>query len=157
MSAESASVLSEAPARSRSRRPVVFALLALAVLIGAVFGILRWVHGWTHVATDNAQVEGHVIPILTRVGGFVADVAVEENQSVSAGKVLVRIDDRDLRARLEQTEGDLANALAVAGAGGKPGQAAAQLQAAQAAVVQAEAAAQRNEDDLKRYRSLAEL
>ena len=155
MPAESTSVPVEAPPRSRSRRPVVFAVLGLVALIGVGVGIARWMFGWTHVTSDNAQVEGHVIPILTRVGGFVAEVAVEENQSVRAGQLLVRIDDRDLEARLEQTEGDLANALAVAGAGGRPGQAAAQLEAARAAVAQAQASVQRSEDDLKRYRSLA--
>jgi membrane fusion protein (multidrug efflux system) len=156
MSVETTSTPAEAPSRRRSRRPIVLAILGLAVIVGGALGIRGWAFGRTHVTTDNAQVEGHVIPILTRVGGFVATVEVEENQPVRAGQVLVQIDERDLRAKLDQTEGDLANAVAVAGAGGAPGQAAAQLQAARSAVAQAEAAARRTEDDLRRYRSLGE-
>ncbi len=121
MTTGSESTPSEEPVRRRSRRPIVFAVLALVVIVAGVVGVRRWALARTHVTTDNAQVEGHVIPILTRVVGFVAAVAVDENQAVRAGQLLVRIDDRDLRARLEQTEGDLANALAVAGAGGSPG------------------------------------
>jgi membrane fusion protein (multidrug efflux system) len=156
MSEGNTSTVAEAGVGRRSRRPIILLVLVLVVMVGAAIGVRQWAYGRTHVTSDNAQVEGHVIPILTRVGGFVAEVAVEENQSVRAGQMLVRIDARDLRARLEQTEGDLANALAVAGSGGSPGQAAAQLQAARSAVVQAEAAARRSVDDLGRYRSLGE-
>ena len=72
-----------------------------------------------------------------------------------AGQVLVRIDERDLRARLAQTEADLASAIAVGGAKGETGQASAQLAAARAAVEQARANSQKAASDLERYRSLA--
>ena len=44
------------------------------------------------------QVEGHVIPTLSRVGGFVQDVNARENQPVAAGQVLVQLDDREFAA-----------------------------------------------------------
>jgi membrane fusion protein (multidrug efflux system) len=140
----------------RPRRALLLSGLAVLALVAAALGLRQWSFARTHVTSDNAQVEGHIIPILTRVGGYVAEVAVDDDQAVRAGQVLVRIDERDLRARLEQTEGDLANALAMAGQGGEPGQAAAQLAAARAAVVQAEAADRRAHSDLERYRALSE-
>jgi membrane fusion protein (multidrug efflux system) len=70
--------------------------------------------------------------------------------------VLVRIDERDVKARLAQTEADLASAIAVGGGKGETGQASAQLQAARAAVEQARANARKAASDLERYRSLTE-
>ena len=79
------------------------------ILVGIlIFGVRKWWFSRSHVSTDNAQVDGHIVPILPKVGGFVAEVRVEENHSVKAGDTLVVLDDRDLRARLAQTEADLA-------------------------------------------------
>jgi len=142
--------------RGGVRRGVVLGVLGLVVLVAALLLARQWAFARTHVSTDNAQVEGHIIPILPRVGGFVAEVGVEDNQQVPQGHVLVRIDDRDLRARLAQTEGDLATAVAASGARGETGQAAAQLQAARAAVVLAEANARKADSDLQRYQALVE-
>ncbi len=141
---------------ARARRRVILGVVGLVVLAGLLLLVRQWVWSRTHVGTDNAQVEGHIVPILPRVGGFVAEVPVEDNQQVREGDLLARIDDRDLRARLAQAEGDLATAIAAAGTGTQTGQADAQLRAARAAVVLAEANARKAESDLQRYRTLVE-
>jgi membrane fusion protein (multidrug efflux system) len=74
---------------------------------------------------------------------------------VRAGDTLVVLDDRDLAARLEQADGDLAAARAAAGEGRHVGQMEAQLAAARANVHQAEAAAWKAHGDVDRYRTLA--
>ena len=135
-----------------SRRPLLLGILTVIVLLLAGFGVKQWLYGRHHVSTDDAQVEGHIIPVLARVGGYVNQVLVTENQSVRAGDALATLDDRDIRARLAQNEGDLAAAQAMAGAHGN---AAAQLGAARATVVQAEANARKAANDLERYRALA--
>jgi membrane fusion protein (multidrug efflux system) len=140
---------------ARSRRRIVLSALAVVAVIAIALGLWQWWFARGHVTSDNAQIEGHIIPILTRVGGYVGSVTVEDDQAVRAGQVLVTIDDRDLRARLEQAEADLANAIAVSGDGHDPGQATAQLAAARAAVEQTEAANRRAQGDLERYRTLA--
>ncbi|HQU03014.1 MAG TPA: biotin/lipoyl-binding protein, partial [Acetobacteraceae bacterium] len=61
----------------------------------------KWWWGMSHVTSDNAQVESHIIPVLPKVGGFVAAVKVGDNQPVHAGDLLVSIDDRDYRTRLD--------------------------------------------------------
>ena len=141
---------------ARPRRiPIPFVMVGAVVLSMSGFGVQQWTFGRTHVSSDNAQVQGDVIPVQPKVSGFVADVRVRENQQVRAGDTLVVLDDRDLVAKLAQTEADLAAALAAVGSPGRAGQAEAQLAAARAAVTQAEAAAWKTRGDLDRYRTLA--
>src|SRR5437016_13091917 len=108
----------ETPAKAtpkRSRR-TVFLIMGVILLGLLVFGARKWWFGRNHVSTDNAQVDGHIVPILPKVGGFVVEVRAEENRTVKAGDTLVVLDDRDFRARLAQTEADLAALLATASA-----------------------------------------
>jgi membrane fusion protein (multidrug efflux system) len=127
----------------------------LAVLSLAGLGARGVIFGMSHVTTDNAQVEGHIVPVISKVSGFVAAVNVDDNRTVAAGDVLVQIDDRDFAARLKQADADLAVALSSSGSRGRAGQAASQLAAARATVAQAEANAWRAAQDLERYRALA--
>jgi membrane fusion protein (multidrug efflux system) len=139
-----------------SRRSPVLPIVGAIVLAFAIYAGWNWWTGRAFVSTDNAQVQGHIVPILPKVAGFVADVRVSENQIVKPGDVLVTIDDRDFRARLAQAEGDLLKEMANAGSRAGGGQAQAQLAAARAAVAQAEANVQRADSDRARYRTLAE-
>jgi len=152
-SVSSASAATAAPAK---RSPVLPIVGALALILLGFLG-WRWWVGRAYVSSDNAQVQGHVVPILPKIAGFVSDVRVVENQDVKAGDVLVTIDDRDFRARLAQADADLDKEIANAGSrGGNAGQTQAQLAAARAAVAQAEANVERADADLARYRPLAE-
>jgi membrane fusion protein (multidrug efflux system) len=138
-----------AAAAPGSRRRIVFAVLGL-VLLGLVgLGVKKWWFARRHVSTDDAQVDGHIIPILPKVGGFVAEVRVQENQNVKAGDTLVVLDDRDFRSRLAQTEADLAALLATVSSRTRVGQ-------AEAAVAQAQANAIRAHADLERLEPLAQ-
>jgi membrane fusion protein (multidrug efflux system) len=129
-------------------RKRVFAIMGVIVLLLVVFGVKRWWFGRSHVSTDNAQVDGHIVPILPKVGGFVAEVRVRENQAVKAGDTLVVLDDRDYRARLAQTDADLAALLATVSSRLRVGQ-------AEAAVAQAQANALKARADLARIEPLA--
>ena len=151
------------PAAAATPRPNRIPLIVIGTLalVGLVLGANRWRWGLTHVSTDDAQVEGHVIPTLARVAGYVTEVAASENQPVHAGDLLVRLDDREYTDKLAQADADLQAALA---AGGNPsanagarrtGQAEAQLAAARAAVAQAEANATRARQDGERAQRLA--
>ena len=138
-----------------ARSPIPLVITALAALVLGGLGVQRWLYGRHHVSTDNAQIQGDVIPVLPRVSGFVAEVRVGENQRVRAGDTLVVLDDRDLAARLAQGEADLAAARAAAGEAHSVGQMEAQLAAAKASVKQAEATAWKAHGDVERYRALA--
>jgi membrane fusion protein (multidrug efflux system) len=139
----------QVPGRPRRRRPVVFIVLGIALVALGYAGVKRLIWGRTHVSTDNAQVDGHIVPILPKVGGFVAEVHVEDNQPVNAGDTLVVLDDRDLRAKLAQNEADYAAALAAVSSNTRVGQ-------AEAAIRQADANAQKAHADLDRLAPLAQ-
>ena len=62
------------------------------------------------VSTDDAEVDGHIVPIASKVYGSVAEVLVDDNQQVKAGQVLVRIDPRDYQAKVDQARAALAMA-----------------------------------------------
>jgi membrane fusion protein (multidrug efflux system) len=151
----------DAPVRSRRKaRPLIIGgVIALAAALYAAKTIL---HARHHVTTDNAQVDGHITPIASKVQAFVDRVLVEDNQRVNAGDTLAVLDTRDLQLRLNQAEADYASALASSGSVGRSGQAQAQLQAtqaqaqgAQASVASAEAAFRKASADLERIRGLA--
>jgi membrane fusion protein (multidrug efflux system) len=130
------------------RRKIVFAALGVALLALVAGGVRKLIWARSHVSTDNAQVDGHIIPVLPRVGGFVAEVRVQENQAVQAGDTLVVVDDRDLRARFAQAEADLAAMLAQVSSRTRVGQ-------AEAAVARAQANALKAHADLERLEPLA--
>ncbi|TMQ72005.1 MAG: HlyD family secretion protein [Candidatus Eisenbacteria bacterium] len=142
------------PAKRRRNR-IALAVAAGVVLALAGLGVRQWRFGRTHVSTDDAQIQGDVIPVLPKVSGFVAEVRFRENQRVRAGDTLVVLDDRDLAAKLAQAEADLAEARAAVGTAGRAGQAQAQLAAARASVTEAEAVAWKARGDLGRFRDLA--
>src|SRR6266516_2801727 len=137
-----------AAAPPKSSRRTVFMIMGVILLGLLIIGARKWWFGRSHVSTDNAQVDGHIVPVLPKVGGYVAEVRVVENQSVKAGDTLVVLDDRDFRARLQQTEADLAALLATVSSRTRVGQ-------ADAAVAQAQANALKATADLARIEPLA--
>ena len=139
-----------APAAPKAggRRGTAFMVMGLVLLALVALGARRWIYGLSHVSTDNAQVDGHIVPILPKVGGFVTDVRIDENQNVKAGDTLVVLDDRDYKVRLAQADADLAVALAGVSNRARVGQAEALVEQAQANALKAHA-------DLERVRPLA--
>ena len=87
--------------------------VVLIVLLGA--GAWLWATAGRE-STDDAQVDAHVTPVSTRVGGMVTQVAVKENQQVDAGATLVVIDPRDYQVALDKARAELATAEAEAAA-----------------------------------------
>jgi membrane fusion protein (multidrug efflux system) len=91
-------------------KQVVFGAIGFAVLcIAAVFLIL---YLRSYESTDDAQVDGHLNAVSTRVMGTVEHVYVEDSQIVGAGQLLVELDPRDFNNALEQTKASYASAEA---------------------------------------------
>jgi membrane fusion protein, multidrug efflux system len=140
-----------------SHKQLGIAAAALLAGIGvAWYGYDWWTVGRFVESTDDAYVGGDVTVIAPKVAGFIADVAVTDNQAVHAGDLLVKLDDRDYQAAL---------AKAIAAVAGQQAtlanlEASRRLQAAVIAEAQAELAATtaeiaRTRYDVDRYRSLA--
>src|ERR1700736_644653 len=140
-------------------------VLPIAIVVGLVlllWAFQKWNYGRSHESTDNAQVDGHIVPVLAKVGGYVKTVNVNENDHVNAGQLLVQLDDADYRVRLQQAQADLAAAEATSGGGGFSGQAQSQVQSAagkratlDAQIGAARANADKADADLARAKELA--
>jgi membrane fusion protein (multidrug efflux system) len=95
----------------QNKRKIIGILLCVgAVVVVAAWGTMAFSNGST--STDNAYVRGDVTSLAAKVAGYVTSVEVEDNQTVQAGDVLFRIDDRDYRARLAQAEANVSAAQA---------------------------------------------
>lgn len=88
---------------------------AIAVVVLAVAGVGVWLYLTAgRESTDDAQLEAHVTQLAARVGGTVTKVAVEDNQLVEAGAVLVELDPRDYQVAVDKARAELADAEALA-------------------------------------------
>src|SRR5437868_8592143 len=95
--------------RARAWLPIAGAVVAVLLL---AWGAKAWWFARSHETTDDAQVDGHIIPVLAKVGGYVTVVRAQENRAVKAGDTLVVLDDRDYRAALAKADAELAAAIA---------------------------------------------
>jgi membrane fusion protein (multidrug efflux system) len=106
-------------ARQRQRRPLIFALLALVLLAVVIGGSWYWYATRNEETTDDAYTDGNVVMVAPQVSGQVVHLAVNDNQHVMPGQVLIKIDPRPFiaardqaRGQLEAAEGQLAAAEA---------------------------------------------
>jgi membrane fusion protein (multidrug efflux system) len=79
-------------------------ILGIVLLGGIIFGVKEYIYFSKHVDTDDAQIDGDISPVVARVGGYVDSIMFEENTHVNKGQLLVKIDDRDYKVKLEQAQ-----------------------------------------------------
>ena len=102
----------KAPPRSLRKRAILVVALLLALGGAGRFGWHWWTHGRFEETTDNAFLQADKVVVAPKVGGFVAEVFVADNQPVKTGQVLARIDDRDFRVAFLQSQADVDKARA---------------------------------------------
>jgi len=90
------------PAKKIVPRIIIGVIVIVALII---IGERVW-HAFTHEETDNAQVEMRLVPILSRVSGYVDKLYVEDYATVTKGQLLVVIDSTDLQLQLEEMLAD---------------------------------------------------
>ena len=93
--------------RKRKRGLMIFGVVVLAAAVG---GLLYWLHARHFEDTDDAQVDGNLSPIGTRINGTVVKVYVNNNQMVNAGDPLVDLDPCDYKVALDQAKAQVAQA-----------------------------------------------
>jgi len=150
------------PSRPSGRRRIVLPIVIVLLALGAFWGVRQWSYGRSHESTDDAAVDGHLVPVLAKVGGYVQRVTVSDNDHIAADSLLVQIDPAEYRVRLAQAEADLAAARAAAGSNRSSGQAQAMVEqaAGQRAALDAQITAARAQEtkakqDLARMEDLA--
>ena len=92
----------EQPIEQPKKSKVMPIILGLLLIAGLVFGVKEYIYYSKHEDTDDAQVDGDISPVVARVGGYVDSLYFEDNQRVEEGKLLVKLDDRDYKLKLEQ-------------------------------------------------------
>ncbi len=141
----------------RLPRKKLLLFLGGAVILAAAtwFGWSWWTVGRFLESTDDAYIGADVTPIAPKVPGYIAEVAVTDNQFVEAGALLVKLDGRDYRAQLSQAEASVAAqeaTLANLDANYRLQQAIIEQSAAEIAATAAEVT--RAKADVERYRAL---
>ena len=96
------------PPPSSNRKSIVIGVVLL-LIAAAVF--LYWRSTFTE-DTDDAQVDGNLYQVSSRITGHVIKVYVDDNQTVQTGQLLAEIDPTDYQVALDKAEADLANAQA---------------------------------------------
>jgi membrane fusion protein, multidrug efflux system len=170
--------LEKSTEKRKPRTKVLLLAAGLLVLTGVAAAGYYFFAGWE--STDDAQIDGYVNPISSRVAGYVTKVYVDDNQYVKAGTLLAQIDPTDYEVALASAQATLTNDRATAEASqvnvpitsinsvsqitsaqadvdsSRAGVSASekQLAGARAALVQAEANNAKAQDDAKRYKSL---
>lgn len=102
----------ESPAAEKKKKPTRKIILIVVLAVVAFIGIKYFFFASSTESTDNAQVDGDIVPVRTSVPGYVREIRFTDNQAVKKGQVLLVIDDTDLKARLAQAEAALENAKA---------------------------------------------
>lgn len=87
-------------------------LIAAALLVLVAAGAYVWHYYSIRESTDDAQVDGHIDPISSRVTGTVLRVLHDDNETVEAGTLLVELDPKDYEVAVDRARADLANAQA---------------------------------------------
>jgi membrane fusion protein, multidrug efflux system len=88
------------------RRPLLFALLPVALIVGGYF----YVTGGAVMSTDNAYVQADMVGLSTDVSGIVTQVSVHDNQKVAKGDVLFKLDPLQFQLALDRAEAQVGNA-----------------------------------------------
>ena len=94
----------EPPRDGKSRRLLALSLGTLLLASAAGCGYLYWDYTGHFETTDDAFIAARQFAIAPKVSGYIMEVPVTDNQHVETGQVIARIDDRDYRTALAQTE-----------------------------------------------------
>ncbi|MBX3502633.1 MAG: HlyD family secretion protein [Alphaproteobacteria bacterium] len=98
--------------RRRSRRSLARAVMWLLPVAAVAIGIWGYLASGRYVGTDNAYVKGDRVLIAPEIAGIVVEVLVQENQPVTRGQLLFRLDDSPYRLALTRAEAELESARA---------------------------------------------
>lgn len=108
------------PEKNKQKKPMDEALrrklrIPAMIVIGiiVIVGLVFYIHGLSYESSNDAFIDGDIVPISARVSSYVYKVHVSANQLVKSGDLLVEFDPEDYRARLDLAQAELEAAKAV--------------------------------------------
>jgi membrane fusion protein (multidrug efflux system) len=99
-----------------AKRVITTFIVALVFACAVIVGLIYMVNSAAYQSTDDAFIEGHIVPVSAQVAGRVQSVYVDDNQSVNKGDLIVELDPRDFDAAARQKAAALASSQAQAAA-----------------------------------------
>jgi membrane fusion protein, multidrug efflux system len=143
------------PVRAKIKRAALVIALLAGTALGGYYGHSYWTTGRYLESTDDAYVKADYTTVAPKVAGYIAEVLVQDNQPVTAGQLLAKIDDRDFRAALAQANADVnAAAAAVRNLDAQINLQHSLIEQAQAAIDASKASLDFADADAERYRDL---
>ena len=132
----------------------VVAIVLIAALVG---GLLYWLEARHYESTDDAFVAARSFSVASKVGGYVTDVPVTDNQHVGVGDLIAKIDERDYRIAIDQAAAQVAVSKAnIANVEAQIVSQQEQIKQAQAQLEQAQAQLQFSQEESARAQDLVE-
>src|SRR5207302_8992151 len=95
--------------RKELRRTILFVVIGLVL---APLGAILYRYFASYESTDDAQIDGYIYPVSSRVPGYVVRVTADNNQFVQAGTVLLQLDPKDYDVAVANAKATWANVRA---------------------------------------------
>lgn len=139
-----------------TKKKKIFPIAIGAILVAAgAYAIRTYIHSRHFVGTDDAQVDGDVVPVIARASGFVDKIDFEDNQKVAKGQVLVILDPREYKLRADQSKAVLGSTYASVGVSRSSLLSVqANIATAEAAIEAAKIRLKQSSSDFERYKNL---
>lgn len=141
--------------KQRTRKIISYIVTIVVVAAAALWVCDRFVRFGDVEFTDNAQIQQQIVPVNSRVQGYIKEIRFSEYAPVKRGDTLVIIDDSDMRLRVAQARADYQNALAGRNVANQTvGVASANVAVSEASIAEAKVVMEMAATDLDRYSKL---
>lgn len=143
--------------KHRTKKILSYIITTIVVIAAAYWVGSKFIHLGNVEFTDNAQVCQQIVPVNTRVQGYIKEIRFKEYQPVKKGDTLVIIDDADMRLNVARAKADYANALAGRNIANRSvASASANVAVSEASILEAKVVMDMAATDLARYENLLE-
>ncbi|WP_315815364.1 biotin/lipoyl-binding protein [Paraflavitalea speifideaquila] len=112
--------MEEKAPKNNKKKLLIGALLIIGIL---VYAVNAYLNGRVYETTDNAQLDGDLLPVRAGISGYVASIRFKDNQEIKCGDTLIVFDTAELKAEVERISAELENArlnVAVSGVWHRP-------------------------------------
>lgn len=138
-----------------AKKMLSYVITIVVILAAACWVTSKFVHLGRVEFTDNAQIHRQIVPVNSRVQGYIKEVRFSEYEPVNKGDTLVIIDDADMRLRVAQSSADYRRALAARSVADQTvGVASANAAVSEASITEAKVLMDNAKVDLDRYERL---
>ena len=143
--------------KHRSKKILSYIITLTVIIIAGVWVAAKFIHLGNVEFTDNAQIHRQIVPVKSRVQGYIKEIRFNEYEPVKKGDTLVIIDDADMRLNVARARADYRNALAGRDVADRSvASASANVAVSEASIAEAKVLMEMAATDLARYDKLLE-